>query len=302
MRRLIKNLALVADPFFDRVLEYRIRSIGFAAAAFLPYCILLVWERDAVTEVRHRIGRYLALYACLSGLLIGIALILGAWASFWLNRTPTLQFLLNQDAVGNLTFYNGLMLFLLGGLALLPGTLERTIDRVAVTLMLSGLLLSTVSTIVAMNVQPAGALTRILDVARFQSIILLVIGVVFYFSRFRAADIFAKWAFANPPGWKPGYRCGYGALRTGFFSRQFSCITSRRRDSVSGRCSEYCNPRLSARGIDDRCLRRTPDFWQARSAPSDPGFPGTTWISDFEGRCHLCRAFNRRSGAGDEAG
>lgn len=192
---LIKNLALVADPFFDRVLEYRIRSIGFAAAAFLPYCILLVWERDAVTEVRRRIGRYLALYACLSGFLIGIGLIVGSWASIWVARTPALQFLLNQDAVGNMTFYNGLMLFSLGGFALLPGTLGRTIDRVAVTLMLTGLLLSTVSTIVAVNVQLAGPLTRILDVARFQSIILLVIGVVIYFSRFRAADIFAKWAF-----------------------------------------------------------------------------------------------------------
>jgi len=192
---LIKNLALVSVPSFGRLLEYRVRSIGFAAAAFLPYCILLVWERNAVTELRRRIGRWLALYAGLSGLLIGVALVLGAWASFWVMHIPKLHFLLDQDAVGNLTFYNGLALLVLGGLILLPGTLGSAIDRIALGLMLCGLSLSTISAFVTVNIRPdGGAFTRIVDVTRFQSVILLVIGVVFYFSRFRAADIFSKWA------------------------------------------------------------------------------------------------------------
>jgi two-component system LytT family sensor kinase len=139
-------------------------------------------------------GRWLARYALLSGLLIGVALVLGAWASSGVMHIPSLHFLLDQDAIGNLTFYNGLALLVLGGLALLPGALGSTIDRIALGLMLGGLVLSAVSAFVAVNIRPGGALTRVLQVTRFQSIILLVIGVVFYFSRFRAADVFAKWA------------------------------------------------------------------------------------------------------------
>jgi two-component system LytT family sensor kinase len=191
---LVKNIALLVDPFFDPALERQIRSTGFAAAALLPYSILLVWRDNAVSTIRRRIGDWLVVYSGLSGVLIGMALIGGAWASFWISHIPALRFLLNQDSVGNLTFYNGLAMLLLGGIVLLPGTLGSTIDRISLALMLTGLSISTVSAAVATYRHPLGGLSHIFEVTRFQSIILLVIGVFFYFSRFRAADIFAKYA------------------------------------------------------------------------------------------------------------
>lgn len=191
---LVKNIALLADPYLNPALEGQIRSVGFAAAALLPYSILLVWRNNAISESRRRIGNWLVMWSALSGALIGIALICGAFASAWISNIAELHFLLDQDAVGNLTFYNGLALLLVGGNALLPGTLGSAIDRVAVTLMLAGLSISTASAIVAANVYPLGGVAQIVEVTRFQSIIFLVIGVFFYFSRFRAADIFAKYA------------------------------------------------------------------------------------------------------------
>lgn len=191
---LVKNIALLADPYLNPALEGKIRSVGFAAAALLPYSILLVWRDNAISENRRKLGNWLVMWSAMSGALIGIALICGAFASARISHIPVLHFLLAQDAVGNLTFYNGLALLLVGGIALLPGTLSSTIDRVAFTLMLTGLSISTASAIVATNVHPLRGVAQIVEVTRFQSIILLVIGVFFYFSRFRAADIFAKYA------------------------------------------------------------------------------------------------------------
>jgi hypothetical protein len=60
--------------------------------------------------------------------------------------------------------------------------------------MIAGLFLSSVSAALDAYVFLPLALAHIIRIARFQSIVLVVIGSLFYFSRFRAADIFAKQA------------------------------------------------------------------------------------------------------------
>src|SRR5579859_5494212 len=59
----LKNVALLVDPFFDPALERQIRSIGFAAAALLPYSILLVWRDNTVSTIRRMIGNWLVVYS-----------------------------------------------------------------------------------------------------------------------------------------------------------------------------------------------------------------------------------------------
>jgi two-component system LytT family sensor kinase len=110
--------------------------------------------------------------------------------------SPSSRFhlLLDQDFVGNLTIYNGLLLILLGAIFLLPGTLDNLTDRVAISLMIAGLFLSSLSAALDAYVSLPTTLAHIIRIARFQSIVLVVIGSLFYFSRFRAADIFAKQA------------------------------------------------------------------------------------------------------------
>jgi len=119
-------------------------------------------------------------YSGFSGLAIGAVLALGTW-------TPV-----NQDLARNLTIYNGLLVILLGAIFLLPGTLDNVTDRVAVSLMIAGLSLSSASAILDTYFTLPTGLARVIRIARFPSIVLVVIGCLFYFSRFRAADLFAK--------------------------------------------------------------------------------------------------------------
>jgi two-component system, LytTR family, sensor kinase len=60
--------------------------------------------------------------------------------------------------------------------------------------MIIGLSLSSASAILGAYVSLPTGLARVIRIARFQSIVLVLIGSLFYFSRFRAADMFAKQA------------------------------------------------------------------------------------------------------------
>jgi two-component system LytT family sensor kinase len=190
---LAKNIALVLNVSPKSLLAGQIRSVGFMAAALLPLSIMIIWKNNAVSEIRRRIGNALVIYALLSGLLIAGCLAFGTWIPSTM-LSASFHLLLNQDFVGNLTIYNGFLLILLGAILLLPGTLDNLTDRVAISLMIAGLFLSSVSAILDAYVSLPTTLAHITRIARFQSIVLVVIGSLFYFSRFRAADIFAKQA------------------------------------------------------------------------------------------------------------
>lgn len=191
---LAKNIALALNVSPRSLLAGQIRSVGFIAAAMLPLSVMIIWRNNAVSELRRRIGNGLVIYALSSGLLIGGCLALGTWIPSFLSSASTFHLLLNQDFVGNLTIYNGFLLILLGASFLLPGTLDNLTDRVAISLMIAGLFLSSASAVLDGYVSLPTTLAQIVSIARFQSIVLLLIGSLFYFSRFRAADIFAKQA------------------------------------------------------------------------------------------------------------
>jgi two-component system LytT family sensor kinase len=193
---LTKNLVLALNPSRALALAWQIRSIGFIAAAMVPLSIMIIWRNNAVSIVRRKIGDVLVIYAASSGLLIATGLALGTFVSEkWMPSSASLvRFLQHQDSVGNLTIYNGLLLVVLGAIFLLPGTLDDLTNRIAVGLIIAGLSLSSVSAILDAYVSLPTALAHIVRITRFQSIVLVVIGSLFYFSRFRAADLFAKQA------------------------------------------------------------------------------------------------------------
>jgi two-component system LytT family sensor kinase len=179
---LAKNVALELGVSLQSAAVWQIKSAGFMAAAMLPLSIVIIWRNNAVSRIRRRIGDVLVVYAGFSGLLIGAVLALGTWT------------LAKQNFAGNLTIYNGLLVIVLAAIFLLPGTLDNVTDRVAVSLMIIGLSLSSASAILDAYVSLPTGLARAVRIARFQSIVLVVIGSLFYFSRFRAADLFAKQA------------------------------------------------------------------------------------------------------------
>jgi two-component system, LytTR family, sensor kinase len=191
---LSKNLVLALDASRASALAWQLRSIGFIAAAMVPLSIMIIWRDNAISRARRRIGDVLVIYAASSGLLIATGLAFGTFAHQTSLPASITSFLQHQDSVGNLTIYNGLLLVVLGAIFLLPGTLDDLTNRVAVVLIIAGLLLSAVSAILDAYVSLPTALAHIVRITRFQSIMLVVIGSLFYFSRFRAADLFAKLA------------------------------------------------------------------------------------------------------------
>lgn len=191
---LTKNIVLELSISAKFPLLGQIRSIGFIAAAMLPLSIVIIWKNNAISPVRRRIGDVLAIYAASSGLLIGGCLAVGSWFPSSIPPNSMFRVLLDQDVVGNLTIYNGLLLISLGAIFLLPGTLDNLTDRVAISLMIAGLFCSSVSAVLDAHIVLPTTLAHIIRVARYQSMVLVVVGSLFYFSRFRAADIFAKQA------------------------------------------------------------------------------------------------------------
>ncbi len=178
---LAKNIALLLGFPHQSDVVLQIRSVGFSAAAMLPLSIMVIWRNNAVSIARRRWGNALVYYGAASGLLIATALNVGSWGH-------------THRFVANLTFYNGLALVVLGGILLLPGTLGNTLDRVAVTLMIAGLLLSSAGALLDDFVSLPASFAPLIEIFKFQSTGLVVVGALFYFSRFRAADIFAKQA------------------------------------------------------------------------------------------------------------
>ena len=189
---LAKNLVLALDASRASALAWQIRSIGFIAAAMVPLSIMIIWRDNAVSKVRRKIGDALIIYAASSGLLIATGLAFGTFAHATFLPSSISGFLQRQDSIGNLTIYNGLLLVVLGAIFLLPGTLDDLTNRVAVALIIAGLALSSISAVLDAYVSLPTVFAHIFRIARFQSIVLVVIGSLFYFSRFRAADLFAK--------------------------------------------------------------------------------------------------------------
>jgi hypothetical protein len=173
---LAKNIALALNVTPKSLLAGQIRSVGFIAAAMLPLSIMIIWRNNAVSEIRRRIGKGLVIYALSSGLLIAGCLALGTGIPSFISSASTFHLLLNQDFVGNLTIYNGFLLILLGASFLLPGTLDNLTDRVAISLMIAGLFLSSMSAVLDGYVSLPTTLAHIIRIARFQSIVLLLIG------------------------------------------------------------------------------------------------------------------------------
>jgi hypothetical protein len=106
--------------------------------------IVSIWKANATPQIQKVVGRWLSGYALLSGLFIASGLILQASFPVLVRAHHWLKFFADQDRVGNLTFCNGLLVSGIGAATLLPGKLQDLTLRIAVSLILLGLCISSV--------------------------------------------------------------------------------------------------------------------------------------------------------------
>jgi hypothetical protein len=116
---LVKNIALLTEPQFSVPLESKMRAIGFAAGALCPCSIIPIWRSAAIPDLKRRTSNWILLYSVVSGILLAALVIAGAWAPLQISSAvPEIHWLADQDAIGNLTIYNGLLTTLAAGLLL----------------------------------------------------------------------------------------------------------------------------------------------------------------------------------------
>ena len=277
---LAKNIALVLNVSPKSLLAGQIRSIGFIAAAMLPLSIMIIWTKQCSfrsTETNWQCSCHLRSYraGCLSRHVWRLE------AGYLPTYRPIRcsELLLNQDFVGNLTIYNGLLLILLGAIFLLPGTLDNLTDRMAISLMIAGLFLSSVSAVLDAYVSLPPTLAHIIRIARFQSIVLVVIGSLFYFSRFRAADIFAKQAMRLLLGSILAMIAAFVALGPIASMAQTTASPHAVILLCAGHHYWMRHAALRAFGTMDRRPGGETNIREARHETCDPGVSGNTSVS-----------------------
>lgn len=187
-----KQAVVLAGVSPDSILVRKIWSLSFVAAAFCPVSVLIAWREQAKTGRGRKAARLLVPLSVVGAVWMSIGTIAYGWIPSLCLRSPLLEPFLSREFIVNLTLINALVLCVAGMVFLLPGTLERRRDRIAVAMMIGGLFLASASSMLYSIVSSSSAWLHILRVWRIQFTGLTVLGGLLYFSQFRSADIFAK--------------------------------------------------------------------------------------------------------------
>lgn len=164
-------------------------NLAFCAAAVWPLTILWLWAHGPYpSSWRQQLGRSVFALAVLSALLLSCAQIAGLLPPHVYHR-PGMAIPLGAL---DLTAYNGLFFLWLGALVFLPGRLQGRLSWVSVVALLTGITLVTLRAFEQHIWNPPSWLDSLLTISKPFSILLIVAGGLFGFSRFRLSDIFAQ--------------------------------------------------------------------------------------------------------------
>jgi len=165
----------------------------FAVGKLWPVSAVAVWlNNDALSPTRRKLGKWLLGLSIATGALLFLAEFGWFWQMFpwdWqILRDGTARY----GLIRNLAAYNALAVVGAGAWLLLAGQVHGWFQKLAVASILLGL---TISSLCAMLhtyfLLPLGVDSVVVTLEQ-QSIILAVIGGLFYFARFRALDVFVK--------------------------------------------------------------------------------------------------------------
>jgi two-component system, LytTR family, sensor kinase len=164
-------------------------DFAFCAAAAWPVTILGLWAQGPYPSPwRRQVGRAVFAAAVCSAVLLSFARITGLLG--WL--ADHVRALENPLEGFDLNAYNGLFFLWLGALVFLPGRLRGRLSWISVTSLLTGIALITVHAWEEHLTNSPAWLHSVVVFAKPFSVLLIVAGGLFGFSRFRFSDIFAQ--------------------------------------------------------------------------------------------------------------
>jgi two-component system LytT family sensor kinase len=164
-------------------------DLAFCAAAAWPVTILGLWAQGPYPSAwRRRVGRAVFAAACFSAVLLSFAHVIGLLPHHVYHARGMESRLESLD----LTAYHGLLFLWIGALVFLPGRLRGRLSWISSTALLTGITLVTIHAAEEHIANPPFWLHSWVIFARPFSVLLIVAGGLFGFSRFRFSDIFAQ--------------------------------------------------------------------------------------------------------------
>jgi two-component system, LytTR family, sensor kinase len=164
-------------------------DLAFCAATAWPVTILGLWAQGPYPSAwRRRVGRALFATACFSAVLLSFAHGIGLLPHHIYHARGMESSLERLD----LTAYNGLFFLWTGALVFLPGRLRGRLSWISSTALLTGITLATIHVAEEHIANPPFWLHSWVIFAKPFSVLLVVAGGLFGFSRFRFSDIFAQ--------------------------------------------------------------------------------------------------------------
>ena len=158
-------------------------AIQFTGAAVWPIAMLAIWRRLAVRRWQWGGRRFLQVLAMVDAAII----VLGVWAAAAGITVPLI-------ALKEFTAYNASVVLVAGAVMLLRGRPASRALWFSSLVVLFGVLTTTLSVIVHINIQPSNWVNGALGVSSQQPVLLVVLGTFFLFARFRFADLFIRYS------------------------------------------------------------------------------------------------------------
>jgi two-component system, LytTR family, sensor kinase len=185
----IVQIALALGQSDQSLIVILAGDFAFCAASAWPVTILGLWAQGPYPSAwRRQVGRAVFAAAVCSAVLLSFLRISGllGWLAdhVWALETP-------QEGL-DLNAYNGLFFLWLGALVFLPGRLRGRLSWISVTALLTGTALVAVHAWEEHLMNSPGWLHSVAVFGKPFSVLLIVAGGLFGFSRFRFSDIFAQ--------------------------------------------------------------------------------------------------------------
>ena len=185
----IEQIALSLGQSAQSLIVIVAGDFAFCAAAAWPVTILGLWAQGPYPSAwRHQVGRAVFVAAGCSAVFLSFARITGLLG--WL--VYHVRALENPLRGLDLNAYNGLLFLWLGALVFLPGRLRGRLSWISVTALLTGIALVTAHALEENWTNSPVWLHSVVVFAKPFSVLLIVAGGLFGFSRFRFSDIFAQ--------------------------------------------------------------------------------------------------------------
>jgi two-component system LytT family sensor kinase len=178
-----------ASPWIEHLADVT----KFGVGKLWPVSAVAVWlNNDALSPTRRKLGKWLLGLSIVTGTLLFLAQFGWPWQMFHWDWQ-----ILRDDAaryafIRNCSAYNAFAVVGGGAWLLLPGQVHGWFQKLAVTSILLGLTINSVCAVLHAYLQLPPGVDSVVVTLEQQSIILAVIGGLFYFARFRALDVFVK--------------------------------------------------------------------------------------------------------------